>query len=107
MLTLGLAACGEFKRHRVIESGTGLYATVGVPVSSDAYTVCISDRPLETCSRRKSVFYGYRSRTGNIEWISPNVLQIAHSGGEVRKGPPSGAVRVGDRSVVVRLEYTD
>jgi len=101
-----LPGCDEFEQFRVLKSSEGVYATIAVPPNEGAFTVCLAEKPVTTCSRGEAVFYSYRSLRGAEWWSARNVLTIRLEGGEVRKGPPRGPVKVGDREVYVKLEYT-
>ena len=68
-----LAGCGRFEKYRVLDSGTGIFATEAVPSGGGAWTVCLADRPLETCPRSRAIFYGYRGREVDARWIDDNV----------------------------------
>jgi hypothetical protein len=105
-LLLSLAGCDEFEQFRVLKSPDGVYATIAVPPNEGAFTVCLAEEPVNTCSRREAVFYSYRRHSGDEWWSARNVLTIRQEGGEVRKGPPDGPIKVGDHEVFLKLEYT-
>ena len=101
-----LSGCAEFERHRVLDSGTGVYATEAVPAGGGEWNICLAERPLDTCPRSKAIFHGYRGRDADARWVEPNVLLITQSGGEILKSPPAEAIEVGGQRVAVRLEHT-
>jgi hypothetical protein len=101
-----VAGCDQFEQFRVLRSPEGVYATIAVPPNEGAFTVCLAEKPVKTCSRGEAVFYSYRSISGDEWWSDRNVLTIRQEGGEVRKGPPDGPVKVGDHEVFLKLEYT-
>jgi hypothetical protein len=104
LLTLG--GCDEFEQFIVLKSPEGVYATIAVPPNEGAFTVCLALKPVKTCSRSDAVFYSYRRLSGAEWWSGRNVLTIRQEGGEVRKGPPKGPVKVGEHEVFIKLEYT-
>ena len=106
LISVALVGCGQWERYEVLESSTGVYATVGVPPSRDAMSICFADRPLDICSRSQAVFVSYRSRDGNEYWDEPNVFVIHQTGGEIWKRPPTDPIRVAGQQVRIRLEYT-
>ena len=100
-----LVSCGDFAEYQVYDSGAGIYATVGVPVSQDAQTACLAARPLSSCPRSRAIYYGYRSRSGEIRWVGTNTLLIRQVGGEVRTRPPIEPVTVENQNITIRFEY--
>ena len=100
-----LPGCGEFKQHQVLKIAEGAYATVGIPPTEDAFTICLDDRPLKTCSRSEAIFYSYRSTDVSFH-VAEDTLLVRLKGGEIRKGPPGEPVDVGDRQIKVRIEHT-
>lgn len=80
-ILLPLSECGEFERHQVFPSGTGLYATVALAPTADAWTLCLDNQPVERCSRSDALFYSYRGQKGGVSWVKPDVLLIEQQGG--------------------------
>ena len=99
-----LAACGEFERQRTLRSPEGVIATVAIPRSKDAFTVCFAETPLSTCPRSRAAIYSYRGIRGDQRWIDSNVFLVEQLGGEV-SGPPTRPIQVGTKQIEVRIEH--
>ena len=100
-----LAGCDYWPNQRVIPSGTGVYAVVGVPTPKGARSVCLADRPIRGCPPSLAVFDGAYAREGDVYWRAPEVLVITQSGGLIWKRPPREPITIAGRPVTVRLEY--
>ena len=100
-----MVGCDKFEVKRTLPSGGGLYATVAVPVSKDAWTLCVGPSPKVECSRAEALAYIYRGRRGDVAWSSPNVLTITQDGGEIRKSPPA-ILHISGQNVRVEFIYT-
>lgn len=99
-----LIGCQKFEQYQVKESGTGLYATIAVPPSGGAWTLCLDNRPRERCSPREALFYGYRGEYNDVRWAANGVLVVTQFGGEIRRRPREGGVNVAGRRVDIRVQ---
>jgi hypothetical protein len=105
-IAFAFSSCGQFEQHKVIPSGGGLFATVAIPETLDAETVCVATEPLEVCSKSEAIYYGYRARRSTIYWTGPTTLLIEQEGGELRKAPPQRAVKVRNETLEVVVRFS-
>jgi len=104
-LLLAASSCSDFEEWKVLDSGSGIYAKISIPVSKDAFAVCLSPDEKESCSQRKAIYYGFRSQNSDVRWLSKEHLLILQTGGEIWKRPKSKTVTVETRSVAVTVNY--
>jgi hypothetical protein len=104
-LPVAASSCSDFEEWKVMHSGSGIYAKISLPVSKDAFAVCLSSDAREKCSRRRAIYYGYRSDGWDVRWLSANHLLILQTGGEVWKQPEANKVTVKGRPVTITTRY--
>ena len=106
LLPVAACSCGEFRTHKIITSNSGVHATIAVPPSGDAWTLCLSEQTITKCSRASALVYVYRGEKFDIWWERDDLLIVKQIGGEVRKGPPRTPVVLRGRSITIKLDYS-